>query len=82
MSDNFFQDEGVQEVLFERAKSPENSVWVGGETIDGVHKRYSSEYRRWNFWKIINEVSVHVSEEQYKQWFIDNPPPANKFEEN
>ncbi|CAH9013212.1 conserved hypothetical protein [Vibrio phage 249E41-1] len=78
-SDKFFQDPEVKEVLTSRAKTKSSSVCVSGEDIGGTHYQYSSEYLHWNMKRMWVKVTVHLDDEQRKQWFIDNPPPENKF---
>ena len=82
MSDEFFQDPEVQETLISRAETEHNPVCLSGENIDGMYRRYSSEYLRWNLLRKWAEVAVCLSEEERRQWFIDNPEPVNKFKEN
>ncbi|CAM0108097.1 hypothetical protein VPH166E361_0080 [Vibrio phage 166E36-1] len=71
----------MKDVLLSRGKSKDKSVCVSGEDIDGIHYRYTSEYMYWNFMQLCTKVSIHLTEEERKQWFIDNPPPENKFKE-
>ena len=82
MSDEFFQDTEVQETLISRAETKHNSVCISGEDIDGVYCKYNSDYLRWNLLRKWSEVAVCLSEDERKQWVIDNPEPVNKFKEN
>ncbi len=79
MSDEFFQDEEVKQVLTSRAESKENVVCISGEDIDGVHYKYSSEYLRWNLKSMWVKKTVNLTEDERKQWFIDNPRPVKSF---
>lgn len=81
MSDEFFQDEEVKSVLTSRAKTKHNSVCISGEDVDGIHYQYSSEYLRYNLKSKWVEVTIHLTDDERRQWFIDNPPPENKFKE-
>lgn len=80
--DQFFQNEEVQDVLISRAQQigdPSQLICISGEDVDGVHMRYTTEYFRWKFKARWIEVAVCKTEEQRKQWFIDNPEPEVKF---
>ena len=81
-SDKFFSNPEVQETLTSRAKTKHNSVCISGEDIDGVYCKYNSDYLRWNLLRKWSEVAVCLSEDERKQWVIDNPEPVNKFKEN
>jgi hypothetical protein len=81
MSDKFFQDEEVKDVLTSRAKTKHNSVCISGEDVDGVHYRYASEYMDWNLHAKWVKVTIHLTDDEREQWFIDNPAPENKFKE-
>ncbi|AUR93519.1 hypothetical protein NVP1187O_206 [Vibrio phage 1.187.O._10N.286.49.F1] len=81
MYDEFFQDNEVQETLISRAKTKHNSVCISGEDVGGVYCRYSSEYLGWNLLRKWSEVAVCLSDDERKQWVIDNPEPVNKFKE-
>ena len=78
-SDKFFDKPEVKDVLLSRGKSKANSTCVSGEDIDGVHHHYTSEYLTWNLHAMWARVAHCLSDTERKQWFIDNPPPANKF---
>ena len=79
MSDEFFQNEEVKDVLGARGKSKHNSTCISGEVIGGEYFQYSSEYLKYNLKSIWVEVTTHMTSDERKQWFIDNPPPENKF---
>lgn len=73
--------QACDEVLLSRAKSSSNSVCVGGEEVDGVYKKYTSEYLRWNLQAMWTKVTIHMTDKEREDWFINNPPPEDKFEE-
>ena len=79
MLDEFFQSEEGKEVLTSRAKDKHNSVCISGEDVDGVHKKYSSEYLKWNMMYMLSRVSIHMTDEQRNEWVKNNPPPKEKF---
>lgn len=80
-SDKFFDNQEVKDVLLSRGKSKANATCVSGEDIDGVHHRYTSEYVHWNVMTMWAKVAHCLSDEERRQWFTDNPEPANKFRE-
>ena len=80
-SDEFFKKQEVKDLLISRGKNKDKSICVSGEDIDGVHYRYTYEYGEWNMMAIWAKVTIHLSDEERKQWFVDNPPPDNKFKE-
>lgn len=73
------KNNSVEDILIQRSESVGNSVCVSGEDIDGVHYQYTSEYLRYNLKSKWVKVTVHLTDEERKQWFIDNKPPENKF---
>ena len=79
MSEEFFQDEEVKQVLTSRAEFKESAICISGEDIDGVHYKYSSEYLRWNLKAMWVKKTVNLTEDERKQWFIDNPRPVKSF---
>ncbi|BAV80977.1 hypothetical protein [Vibrio phage RYC] len=68
-----------EEELERRVVTSENSVCISGEIVNGVHRQYSSEYLDWNLKAMWAKIATCLSEEERKQWFIDNKPPENKF---
>ena len=81
-SDKFFSSPEVQETLISRAETKHNSVCISGEDIDGVHRQYTFEYIGWALKRKWVAVTVHLTDDERKQWVIDNPEPVNKFKEN
>ncbi len=82
-SDEFFKKQEVKDLLLSRGKNKnkDKSICVSGEDIDGVHYRYTYEYGEWNIMAMWVNVTHSLSNEDRKQWFIDNPSPENKFKE-
>lgn len=80
-SDKFFDKQEVKDILLSRCKTPHKATCVSGEDVNGVHYRYTSEYMDWNLHAKWVKVTIHLTDDERKQWFIDNSPPENKFKE-
>jgi len=78
--DSFFQRKEVKDVLLKRAKSADK---IGASfSLTDENGTLTSEYLNWQFKSLWAKVTVHLSEKQRTQWFIDNPAPTNKYEVN
>ena len=71
--------QACDDVLLSRAENTKGSVCVSGEDVDGVHRKYSSEYLKWHLMYLHTKVAHCYTEEQRLQWFIENPAPTNKY---
>ena len=74
--------QACDEILLPRAKDTSRKVCVSGEDVDGVHRKYSSEYISWNLHCMLFRVRIEKglnTQQEFDSWLIDNPEPNVKF---